>query len=156
MGVIGCTDGSVKFWDLEGKDRGEKIAELRSLKHWEFFLPIILLLISFVQVSSFAFGPEVPWSEEVKGRVKIAVHIVTFDIHINQEWVFWPKTLIATSFMLFFNICAFIDLPSKLRRVGYTIRKSQRYHDEAARGSTCGPTHMLVRVLITARKCLSF
>lgn len=61
--VCGCDNGTVVVWDVGGDDSGEVIASLRSITFIEYFGPVILMLISFMQVSSFAFSPVVPWQE---------------------------------------------------------------------------------------------
>lgn len=121
--LTGYSSGVVAVWDLEGEDAGERVAELRSCTLAEVFMPLVLFLVSFVQVVSFAFGPQIQWNRDIH-RVTSVVYRITvadFEWHlsIEKETIFWWKTGIVLAIMVTFILCAFFNLPLRTRKLGW-------------------------------------
>lgn len=109
--ITGCEDGNVIAWDVVGVDKGQKYAEMRSLTFFEYVSPPLLLLVSALQIITFAFGPSIPWREEVRAPVAYVRTYAVFDfeykLNIEKETIFWLKTTSAVAIMCFFLAYSF-------------------------------------------------
>eukprot|EP00746_Dinoflagellata_sp_MGD_P026631 gnl/MRDRNA2_/MRDRNA2_162764_c0_seq1.p1 gnl/MRDRNA2_/MRDRNA2_162764_c0~~gnl/MRDRNA2_/MRDRNA2_162764_c0_seq1.p1 ORF type:complete len:491 (-),score=60.88 gnl/MRDRNA2_/MRDRNA2_162764_c0_seq1:38-1429(-) len=139
--VCSLADGSMRIWAMAGDDRGEVVAELRSLKFFlEVFVPIALEIITMCQLSVFAFSPEVPWNPKVAEPPRAAASIVTLDLEILNEWAFKfevPKSDIVYSemaflcvVMLLFIFCAWCGVTQKLDEGMRYLQGSEEYRAE--------------------------
>eukprot|EP00438_Fugacium_kawagutii_P027375 Skav211471 [mRNA] locus=scaffold1118:57574:78397:- [translate_table: standard] len=133
--VVGCDDGAVYAWDLGGHDKGQIYAEMRSLSPMEVFLPPFLLIVSALQMVSFAFGPAIPWKKTVKQPA-----VVTHQVKIDKAMIFWPEMIAVLSFILLFAFSAFTGLPSTADGYCRSIQNSKQFRDEMETGPGCqGP-----------------
>lgn len=123
------SNGLAAAWDLGGVDVGEITIELRSLTPVEVLLPIVLLLVSFFQVSSFAFGPNTNWSDEVQKPANFTTSIAFIDFEmmltIDSQWIFWPEILGALGLMVLFILLSVFGVPEA---VGRCRRAANRRH----------------------------
>jgi hypothetical protein len=119
--ISGCEDGSCIAWDLEGGDAGQKYADMRSLAPLEIMLPPILLLVTAIQMLSFAFGPAVPLKKELHKPAHIYHKVMMLDfkftIDIDKEDIFWPEMTIICSLIVFFQVSAIIGLPERMDKL---------------------------------------
>jgi hypothetical protein len=108
--IVAFRDGTVGVWDLptrSQRDAGkqpENYADLRSMTAQEVALPIIMRLVTFVQVTAFAFGPATAFPKEVDKPMKLTNQIVCFDVH-----GFLPKE-IRPSALFLPEICAVLGM----------------------------------------------
>lgn len=145
--LTGCSDGVAYLWDLSGNDVGEMYAQLRSLHKREIFIPMLTLLVTFVQVSSFAFGPSIPWKNEVHAPASKVVQfsMCDIDLEISKETVFWYKTVSVVIFMTLFILSAITSFPGLLATMTFNIQVTDRFKDEMDyKYPRCGPMHLLV------------
>lgn len=116
--IVGFEDGTCELWDLDGYDIGEKIAELRSVKLRETLVPVGLLLVSFLQVVSFAFGPATSWEDDVEKPMKVTADIVWIDTRIiftiDHAALFWPEAFVTIGCMFCFVVFAATGIPERL------------------------------------------
>lgn len=146
--IVGCQDGRVIMWDLEGDDKGEQCAELRSVTRAEVLAPLMSLAFTFLQVVSFAFPPQAPWKEEVK-QPAVAIHRVVvmdfdFAFSLDKAAIFWPKTLAVLAYIAFFMIAAGAGLPDMLDGWIHYVQSSQSFQNEVETGSIIAPWHVLL------------
>jgi hypothetical protein len=149
--AIGFADGSCELWDLEGDDAGEMYADVRSLTHIEKLSPLILQVISFFQVISFAFGPSTTWREEIHRPVHIAKNVVLFNatmvFDIPSEVTFWPESIATVSAMVLFIVIGLAGVPERLKRTLNLAMHSRHYRKEEAEHNDQGWTHIGVSIL---------
>eukprot|EP00746_Dinoflagellata_sp_MGD_P130157 gnl/MRDRNA2_/MRDRNA2_64132_c0_seq1.p1 gnl/MRDRNA2_/MRDRNA2_64132_c0~~gnl/MRDRNA2_/MRDRNA2_64132_c0_seq1.p1 ORF type:complete len:845 (+),score=119.37 gnl/MRDRNA2_/MRDRNA2_64132_c0_seq1:82-2616(+) len=145
--LTGCEDGTLTCWDLDGDDAGETTAQLRSLKKSEVLKPIVLLLITFSQVSMFAFGPSIPWNKEVRATAQTAWHVNApfdyFNLEFEKDALFWMKTQGVIGFMVLFIVTAASSLPTLIRKFVLKIQSSEEHKKEFRSGQEWGTMHML-------------
>lgn len=102
--VAGCLDGRVVVTDLEGHDSGEVIGRLRSLTHFEFFGPMIMAGISFLQMNSFAFGPAVHWQPAVAKPANIFTPLIRLNLILllggSKDLKFWGVAIATLATMV--------------------------------------------------------
>lgn len=134
---VGCKDGSAVVWDLEGVDSGEAVARIRSLTKFEIALPIIFMLVTFLQVISFAFGPQTDWPDVVDSTVGWSTQITLFEIddfvkvqipNITAEDWFWRRTQICVYIMIFYLLFTLLPLQVGVDWVVHNIRASEAYN----------------------------
>lgn len=122
-------NGVARCWDLSGVDAGELTVELRSLKIHEVLVPIVLLGVSFFQISSFAFGPATKWSKTVEAPANYTTKIAVLDaemlLSVDKQYVFWPSTLGTLAAMVVFMLCAALGI---WESVSTRRRTANRYH----------------------------
>eukprot|EP00746_Dinoflagellata_sp_MGD_P025743 gnl/MRDRNA2_/MRDRNA2_160623_c0_seq1.p1 gnl/MRDRNA2_/MRDRNA2_160623_c0~~gnl/MRDRNA2_/MRDRNA2_160623_c0_seq1.p1 ORF type:complete len:506 (+),score=61.72 gnl/MRDRNA2_/MRDRNA2_160623_c0_seq1:184-1518(+) len=138
-------DGSIRIWAMSGDDRGEVVAELRSLKLFtEVVMPIALDIFTVLQLSVFAFSTDIPWNHTVAAPPRSAIPILTLDLHGLNGWVFqFRKSSIVFAEMIFllvvmlvFLACAWFGVTSIfdnwMRHVQgseeYTKEEKERHH----------------------------
>eukprot|EP00930_Biecheleria_cincta_P042848 TRINITY_DN29488_c0_g1_i1.p1 TRINITY_DN29488_c0_g1~~TRINITY_DN29488_c0_g1_i1.p1 ORF type:complete len:977 (+),score=150.44 TRINITY_DN29488_c0_g1_i1:241-2931(+) len=147
--ITGCEDGNIIAWDVAGIDKGQKYAEMRSLSPFEYLLPPFMLLVSAVQYLSFAFGPSIPWREEIKSPVSYVRTVAFFDfkyhLHIKMEAIFWPKTYAATAIMVAFICYSLVGGHSSTEAVFRYVQNSARY--KAERQQCFRPAHYALACL---------
>jgi len=152
--LVGCANGSILLWDLEGVNRGEVYAELRSLTRWEAFLPIALLLVSWMQATSFAFGPEVHWMDEVRLPANYTRRVVLGEIDlfidIPKYQIFLPLAFTVLTIMVLFLLVVLCALPDHLNHLIYLTQSTRRYRREQS-ASGLRPMHRLKRLLDLVR-----
>jgi len=137
--ISACGDGSLRLWDLEGVDRGEIYGELRSLRIAEICLPVILLLVPFFQVTSFAFGPSIKWRDEVRRPAHFTQKIVwgEFDyvLRLRRDLVFIPMIEITLGLICFFLVMAVAGIPDLLRHGIHLTQSTTAYKRERKSGA---------------------
>lgn len=137
--IAACGDGSVLLWDLEGVDSGEVYAELRSLRVREILLPIVLLLVSFFQVMSFAFGPAIKWRDEVRRPAYFTQKIVwgelDFVLRVPRDVIFIPIISGVVCLMFSFLVFAATGMPDLLKRCIYCTQSTNDYKRESKAGT---------------------
>mmetsp|Transcript_98176 Transcript_98176/g.283233 ORF Transcript_98176/g.283233 Transcript_98176/m.283233 type:complete len:991 (+) Transcript_98176:71-3043(+) len=150
--LTGCEDGSVFAWDLDGDDKGQIYAELRSLTALEIIMPPLVLFITSAQLLSFAFGPGIPWQGDVHENAKLVHHICIGDINmvfeVDKEMIFWPEMICIRSAMLLFMLTAVFGLDERMDDLVAKGYNWQRYRDERY---SFGPAHLLVKLTTTMR-----
>eukprot|EP00931_Biecheleriopsis_adriatica_P101143 TRINITY_DN76351_c0_g1_i1.p1 TRINITY_DN76351_c0_g1~~TRINITY_DN76351_c0_g1_i1.p1 ORF type:complete len:989 (+),score=159.06 TRINITY_DN76351_c0_g1_i1:48-2969(+) len=148
--VVGCKDGTVFVWDLEGSDKGQVYAQMRSL-HLLDFLPVVLLFIGFVQVLSYAFGPTIPWREEVKTPATKVKRWTLFDwsyeLEISREAIFWPQIMCVMVLQLVCICFALLGAHQSLEELKRSIQNSAQYKSETKQASCCAPFHGMLRIV---------
>lgn len=148
--IVGCADGSIKIWDLEGFDEGEICAEMRSLSAFEIFFPILLVLITFCQVVSFAFGPAVKWGDEIAAPAnftqKIAFGEFEFMVDFPKELLFWLEMKSVAAEMVLFMFLAAADVPEKLQ-TRQRLLQSGNWFKQEGQQSFVRPVHCLRSLL---------
>mmetsp|Transcript_118011 Transcript_118011/g.380908 ORF Transcript_118011/g.380908 Transcript_118011/m.380908 type:complete len:533 (-) Transcript_118011:40-1638(-) len=155
--ITACVDGNVLLWDLEGVDKGEVYAELRSLRLVEVVFPILLLVVSFFQVSSFAFGPEVEWRDEVRKPAtftrKVMIGDIDLVIEVPRSLIFIPMVWCALGVMATFLVLVLTGMPELLNLAIYLTQSTKAYQREN-RSALFGPRHVLRRALEIVRSLL--
>mmetsp|Transcript_85118 Transcript_85118/g.150544 ORF Transcript_85118/g.150544 Transcript_85118/m.150544 type:complete len:941 (+) Transcript_85118:112-2934(+) len=144
--IVGCEDGTVSAWDLEGDDSGQKYAEMRSLSRTELWLPLFMLMVSSLQLLSFAFGPAVPWNQEVKSSAVYVrkVAVLDFEWKYSKEDIFWPKTQVVMVLMTFFILYQFLGVQQNSQNLFRFIQNAAPYKLERKRAPCCRPLHALL------------
>jgi len=149
--VVGCDDGAVYAWDLGGHDKGQIYAEMRSLSPMEVFLPPLLLIVSALQVVSFAFGPAIPWKKTVKQPAVVTHQVMMLDfkftVKIDKAMIFWPEMIAVVSFIVLFLYSAITGLPGRADEVCRSIQNSKQYRDEVE--TSPGLAHVALKVTKT-------
>jgi len=137
--IIACENGTIKLWDLEGFDRGEVYADLRSLKCWEIALPIVLLVTTFFQVAGFAFGPHIRWKEEVRRPVsrtrKIVMCEFFLELHVGEENLAMAAVTLTIGVMILVLLIVLTGLPEVVNSCIYKIQSTDWYRLEARKGN---------------------
>jgi WD40 repeat protein len=122
--LTGCSDGSIHLWDFaEGVGKGEKLAELRSLKFFDVFVPFVLhFVVMPVQVCIFAFV-HCPWVPEIHHIAififKIAVidfKLVRLFIEISKEDLVYACIQVACVLEALFVLFAVLNVPMRAQR----------------------------------------
>lgn len=127
--LVALEDGRLLSWDLQGLDAGQLTNELRSSKWSDVGLPIILILVSFVQIHVYAFGPATTWHEKANRPAKVAYQISTLNVadpqslYIQASTVFWVKCLFTVTWMLIFIFSALAAIPDKLIKWRLPLRQ---------------------------------
>ncbi|CAE7294072.1 unnamed protein product, partial [Symbiodinium pilosum] len=137
--IVGCDDGALYAWDLSGHDKGQIYAEMRSLSPMEVFLPPLLLVVSALQMVSFAFGPAIPWKETVKQPATVTHSVMMLDfkftVKIDKAMIFWPEMIGIILFILLFLFSAFSGLPSAADATCRSIQNSAGFKVEMENGA---------------------
>lgn len=146
--VVGCDDGALYAWDLSGHDKGQIYAEMRSLSPMEVFLPPLLLVVSALQMVSFAFGPAIPWKETVKQPAVVTHQVMMLDfkftVKIDKAMIFWPEMIAIISLILLFLFSAFSGLPSGADSTCRSIQNSPAFKEEMEKGA--GLMHFFLKL----------
>eukprot|EP00929_Paragymnodinium_shiwhaense_P036114 TRINITY_DN19403_c0_g1_i2.p1 TRINITY_DN19403_c0_g1~~TRINITY_DN19403_c0_g1_i2.p1 ORF type:complete len:1109 (+),score=182.23 TRINITY_DN19403_c0_g1_i2:90-3416(+) len=158
--LTACEDGTLFAWDLEGRDEGQVIAEVRSLSVFEIVMPPVLRFITTCQVLAFAFGPKIPG---VPNSLRVQIHgyatgdavvpLMRADLHmqIADETVFWVKAGFLRSVMSMFIALAMSGAPELCDVVLRQVEGSVGYQNELEKGAEKGklvkPYHHLHRVI---------
>jgi len=115
---------------MQGDDIGEILGDLRSLTRWEIFLPLFLMFMSFAQVTTFAFGPDVPWDARIRRPVNVissfTMFHVRFILKIDRQLIFWPKIALVMYMIISFLINSLLDVPQRLRKLSLTHVSTQK------------------------------
>jgi len=155
--ITACVDGNVLLWDLEGVDKGEVYAELRSLRVTEIFIPIVLMLVSVFQVAAFAFGPKVQWRQEVRKPAMYSKKFLFGDvdlvIEVEKSQIFIPMAWCGLGMIFMFLVLVLTGMPELLNLAIYLTQSTKAYQSEG-RSSLFGPRHLLRRILELARTML--
>jgi WD40 repeat protein len=160
--IVGLEDGTVQMWDIEGTTAGQKYAEMRSMGLSEIFVPPLLLLVGSVQVISFAFGPTIPWKEEVHRPAtmvrRYAVLNFTYELNIEREQIFWITISSVLGVMLFFMVVAstgfgFLDTTDGLIR---RVQNGDPFKAEMRTNTHCAPYHLVLKILKGFRGLVTF
>lgn len=148
--LVGCENGTVYAWDVEGKDRRQIHAQLRSLSLVEIFLPVALLVVSTVQFMSFAFGPSIKWSKEVDQPANVIHNFMMLDfkfaVKIDKALIFWPEIGITIGLMVFFIVFAITGMSQLMEALVYEVQNSRCFKAEDAGGSIIAPCHWLLKL----------
>lgn len=146
--ISACDDGTIFCWDLEGNDKGQIYGELRSLNTLEIVLPPIMLLVTAVQMLSFAFGPAVPWKTGIAEPAADVHQVMMFNfewtVKIDKDIIFWTKTHAVMTAMVFFQAAALMGLPEMCEGL---VRSVQNHESFKAERNPAGPWHFLYRTL---------
>eukprot|EP00929_Paragymnodinium_shiwhaense_P088644 TRINITY_DN4894_c0_g1_i1.p1 TRINITY_DN4894_c0_g1~~TRINITY_DN4894_c0_g1_i1.p1 ORF type:complete len:1129 (-),score=170.42 TRINITY_DN4894_c0_g1_i1:178-3564(-) len=154
--LTACEDGTVLCWDLEGSDKGQVVAEVRSLSYSEIILPPVLRLITTFQVLSFAFGPRIPG---VKPEIRKDLHDCTtgdfavplvkaqFHVEIPNAAVFWVKTEVLRVIMLLFILFALSGAPELCTAALRNLEMNESYKTETVKDHRFGPMRFLHRLV---------
>lgn len=149
--VVGCDDGAVYAWDLGGHDKGQIYAEMRSLSPMEVFLPPFLLIVSALQMVSFAFGPAIPWKKTVKQPAVVTHQVMMLDfkftVTIDKAMIFWPEMIAVLTLIVMFLFSAFAGLPSVADGYCRSIQNSKQFRDEME--GTPGCAHFALKLAKT-------
>jgi len=153
--VVGCDDGSAVVWDLAGDDRGQIIAQLRSLRPLEILVPVILLCTTTAQMFSFAFGPAIPWEAGVHEKATFVHRVTVFDfkcmVTIHKELVFWPEILIIVALISMFIATSFLGLDELTDHLVAKCTNWKRFRSE---GNRMGPAHLVMKAVSVARSAI--
>lgn len=153
--VIGRDDGAAVEWDLVGDDRGQIIAQLRSLKPLELLVPVILLCTTTIQMFSFAFGPAIPWEAGVHEKATFVHRVTVFDfkcmVTIHKELVFWPEILIIVALISMFIATSFLGLDELTDHLVAKCTNWKRFRSE---GNRMGPAHLVMKAVSVARSAI--
>lgn len=132
--ITGAKNGEVVVWDLNGDDKGEKQAELSSVKIHEAIGPMIILVFQQCQVCAFALSPSVPWHRSAAHPAGIMVPLVMLDwqdaLHLSPTHVFWLKQGGSIALMVAFVAIVFGDVQKRLTERMYRIHDSLDFRSE--------------------------
>mmetsp|Transcript_49926 Transcript_49926/g.116558 ORF Transcript_49926/g.116558 Transcript_49926/m.116558 type:complete len:976 (+) Transcript_49926:55-2982(+) len=146
--VVGCDDGALYAWDLSGHDKGQIYAEMRSLSPMEVFLPPLLLVVSALQMVSFAFGPAIPWKETVKQPAEVTHKVMMLDfkftVKIDKAMIFWPEMIAILTLICMFLFSAYSGLPAIADSTCRSIQNSPSFKEEMNSGA--GIMHLLLKI----------
>lgn len=112
----------------------------------EVVLPPILLLITFVQVSSFAFGPSIQWSEKVKESASTTQHLVLLDyeiVAVDKNFIFWVYAIGANVAMFVFLFAEITGMYEKFDEMERFVQDTKGYRDEEKDDGVCQPNHLV-------------
>merc|ERR1719160_2132802 len=100
-----------------GDTGGEIVADLRSaLWLTEILIPPVLEIITFVQLTSFAFNKTIPWHRSTVAEARKVGHYAHFDLSnavmdldfdISREMIFWAEVICTLVVMLTFILWQF-------------------------------------------------
>mmetsp|Transcript_125718 Transcript_125718/g.391491 ORF Transcript_125718/g.391491 Transcript_125718/m.391491 type:complete len:819 (+) Transcript_125718:126-2582(+) len=145
----GCEDGTIYGWDVDGKDARQVYTQLRSMTYFETFLPPILIVVTSIQIMTFAFGPTVPWKKEVHTPAvmvhKIAVMDFKFKFAVHRDMIFWAEVVVALGSMLFFIIFAMCGGVKTMDRLVHFLQDTWCFKSETRR--SYGPCHLTLMML---------
>jgi len=116
----------------------------------EVVLPPILLIVTFVQVSSFAFGPTIKWNDGVEERASTAQHFVLLDLDIvavDKNWIFWAYAYFTAAAMFVFLFAELTGLYEKFDNWERSLQNEKEYRDEHESSSNCKPYHFAKNIL---------
>jgi hypothetical protein len=153
--LVGCDDGNLVLWDVEGRDKGQMYAQMRSLSGFEIILPIAVLVISTLQIISFAFTPRVPWQANVRAPTRAIYHASMLDYDflwdIPRIDIIYIKIRAVTSMMFLYAFSGMIGLPELLKMGTWWIQGTEFFRKETF---VFGPAHIILTVLRSLIKVL--
>jgi len=108
----------------------------------------VLQIVSTLQIMSFAFGPTVPWREEVKRPASFAYQLSMLDfkasIAIPAESVFYAKITATLGLMALFSLFAVCGISQSVEAAIYAVQEADCYQSETSR---FGPMHLVLGLL---------
>lgn len=165
---VGFADGSVAVWELPSRqqhaDGGQpiKLAELRSMTFQEMMTPIIIRLITFAQVTAFAFGPATDFAEGVDKPMKLSRKLVCFDIsemaflhHLRPSMLFYPQVYFVMALIVLYLIIVYTGAPERLTDWRSKWVRDKQYGVESNLScSNVRPYHVVVSFLFVIRSSI--
>lgn len=144
----GCENGHVFLWDVSGSDAGECIASLRSLTIVELFGPMVDRILTFIQLSTFAFSTHSGWRKDVVAPAVITHEIACFNFHMafdfDKQVIFWTKTLGVVGLMMYFIITAVFDMFHQMKKFTSFLQSTDRFQKEKRDAKKCGIVHLML------------
>mmetsp|Transcript_59003 Transcript_59003/g.170592 ORF Transcript_59003/g.170592 Transcript_59003/m.170592 type:complete len:936 (+) Transcript_59003:64-2871(+) len=150
--TTGCENGCAYCWDLDGVDKGQIYAEMRSLSMLELVLPPLVIFITSLQLLSFAFGPPPKSAEETEEHWATRTQHITVLGHdlfeYTVEELFWPKVKAVLYVIVGFFAIALGGLDEVMDGL---VAKAYDLPLYKAEKLSIAPGHLLVKFLSAAR-----
>jgi len=129
--LVGCKDGSVLAWDLEGWNKGQMYAEMRSLSLREVLTPMILLFVGTLQIVSFGFSHPVKWPHTVQAPTMFVKHIVLLDwaytFRIDFADWYLPEIEGIVMLIIFFIVSVLCDVDGRLNKYTRALQNTDTF-----------------------------
>lgn len=135
-----CKNGTLYTWSLKKESQGEICGQMRSLTHFEIAKSPVLLMVTVVQLCSFAFGPATHWRKSIKTTVSYGAHVVFlgFSINVNLQMSrsdkFRAEVVIAQLMMVTFLLCEVLGAYELLEAFQNRVKSSKSFKKAELQG----------------------